>query len=144
MKVCFKCREEKPIGDFYKHKEMADGHLNKCKECTKSDVRLHRSENNSVREYDRKRSKTPERRAHIAMVSKKWRMENPQGYKAHTALGNAVRDKKITKMPCEVCGNSRSHAHHDDYSKPLSVRWLCAMHHHRLHASNKLVHPAPQ
>lgn len=134
MKVCFKCKKTKPLDEFYKHKKMADGHLGKCKDCTQEDVRLHRYLSDSVREYDRERSKTPERRSYLAAVSKKWRAENPEGYKAHTALGNAVRDKKIIKMPCEVCGNKRSHAHHDDYSKPLEVKWLCAMHHHRLHA----------
>lgn len=36
-KVCFKCESEKPLTAFYKHKAMGDGHLGKCKTCTKSD-----------------------------------------------------------------------------------------------------------
>ena len=54
MKVCFKCFAEKPLSDFYVHKAMADGHLNKCKDCTKKDVFRHREMNlEKVREYDR-------------------------------------------------------------------------------------------
>ena len=136
MKVCFKCKKTKTLNDFYKHKGMADGYLGKCKDCTKQDTRRHRFENESVREYDKKRYKIPERRAHVAMVSKKWRMENPEGYRAHTAIGNAIRDKKIIRMPCEVCGNKKTHAHHEDYSKPFEVKWFCPLHHHRLHAGN--------
>lgn len=39
-KVCFKCHREQDLECFYAHPEMKDGHLNKCKDCTKKDVRL--------------------------------------------------------------------------------------------------------
>lgn len=49
---------------------------------------------------------------------------------ARVAVGNAIQSGKLTKCPCEVCGTTHLvHAHHDDYSKALDVRWLCPKHH---------------
>jgi hypothetical protein len=53
-KVCFKCKVEKPLTEFYKHKQMGDGHLNKCKDCTKKDVKEKYSENIENPEYAEK------------------------------------------------------------------------------------------
>ncbi len=135
QKKCFKCDQVKPLEEFYKHSKMADGHLNKCKECAKSDVRKHRFENDSVRAYDRARyHNDPDRMMHIFENSIKWFNNNPEAKKAHDALNNAVRDKRIIKQPCSVCGSTyRIHGHHAEYSKPLEVKWLCAKHHQRLH-----------
>jgi hypothetical protein len=38
-KICFKCLVDKPLSDYYKHAQMGDGHLNKCKVCTKKDTK---------------------------------------------------------------------------------------------------------
>lgn len=135
MKRCFKCGKEKQLSEFYRHSMMADGHLNKCKTCTKSDVRRHRSENESVRAYDRQRyAENSQRRKSVQKIAADWRVKNPDRYRAQNKVNNAIRDGKLKKQSCEVCGDKNVHAHHDDYSKPLEVRWLCPLHHHREHA----------
>ncbi|MDD3443188.1 MAG: hypothetical protein PHW89_07990 [Sulfurimonas denitrificans] len=44
MKKCFKCGIDKELDEFYIHKQMLDGRLNKCKECTKKDVKDNQTE----------------------------------------------------------------------------------------------------
>lgn len=38
---------------------------------------------------------------------------------------HAIESGKLVRQPCEKCGSEPTEAHHDDYSKPLDVRWLC-------------------
>lgn len=52
---------------------------------------------------------------------------------ARQYLNVYLRRGKVVKKPCEVCGSENSQAHHDDYSKPLEVRWFCREHHLDLH-----------
>lgn len=133
MKKCFKCGEVKTLSDFYKHKAMGDGHLNKCKECTKEDVRERRRTNPKVQEYDRLRGNRQD-----PDYQKQYRKRYPNKYKAHRLINNGIRDGKISsKNSCEECFSEFSvEAHHDDYSKPLDVRWLCALCHKRWHSKN--------
>jgi hypothetical protein len=129
MKTCFKCGTEKPLEEFYTHPRMADGHLNKCKECTKRDVRVDRQTNPRSREYDRRRYRdNPERKRILIEKAREARLLNPIKYRARTALGNAVRSGRIAKpTTCSVCGCTprKLEGHHPDYLKPLEVVWCC-------------------
>lgn len=128
-----------PIGEFYTHSQMGDGHLNKCKACVRQRVRTHRAVNEHVREYDRERAKTPARRSARKRVVGRWGSENPVKKKATYAVNNAVRDGRIEKLPCHFCGADESlEAHHHDYARPLDVVWLCVKCHRRYHALHNL------
>ena len=132
-KKCFKCGAVKNLSEFYRHSMMADGYLNKCKECTKADVSKHRAENiEKIREYDRDRSKLPHRIEKNRIVSAEWRKSNPERRKAQLIAGYAIKKGFLVKQPCLICGK-KAQAHHPDYDLPLSVVWLCSSHHKQTH-----------
>ena len=55
-KQCFKCLVTKPLDCFYKHSKMADGHVNKCKECNKKDVSANYREHiDHYKQYEKSR-----------------------------------------------------------------------------------------
>ena len=103
MKICFKCLKEKPLTEFYKHSKMADGHLNKCKECNKSDVKkdyYRKSEDVLFVEKERERSREKyhrlnyKERSKILNEDKPWKNSNkykglhkkfkvPKGFELH-------------------------------------------------------------
>lgn len=66
-----------------------------------------------------------------------WRQANADKYRAHLAVQRGLKSGDLVRQPCEVCGHPRTDAHHDDYSEPLTVRWLCRQHHTRLHGGGE-------
>jgi hypothetical protein len=141
MKKCFRCNTVKPLDAFYKHPEMADGHLNKCIECTKPDVRRNRRvKAEYYRRYDMERFRNdPKRRAQHKANCILYTIRHADRRHAHAVLHNAVKSGKVVKGPCAVCGEKRVEGHHFDYSKPLEVIWLCKAHHNAIHHPEKPV-----
>ena len=68
-----------------------------------------------------------------------WRLTHPMTEEqkmkgnARAYLHTYVKRGKVKRKPCQVCGSVFAHAHHEDYSKPLEVEWLCKKHHLQLH-----------
>lgn len=124
LKRCFKCLRDLPIECFYRHKQMADGRLSKCGDCTRADVKLHRAQNvERVRAYDRARSKRPESIAVRTATTAAWRKQYPERARAQTTAARAGLDAPAL---CEGCNLDRKlEKHHPDYSKPVVVVWLC-------------------
>jgi hypothetical protein len=65
----------------------------------------------------------------MAEYLSKYAAQNPEKRKAKQAVNNAVYRGKLLKTPCRDCGDPNSEGHHEDYSKPLEVIWLCRKHH---------------
>lgn len=133
-KNCFKCMTIKPLSEFYKHSAMGDGHLNKCKTCTKNDSTTHRNKNlEKIRAYDKTRSKESARLKLASEVNKAWRNEDKRRVVAHSAVARAIKKGELVRKPCIRCNEQKSLAHHEDYDKPLDVMWLCQPCHKQRH-----------
>jgi len=137
-KKCFKCNAVKLLEEFYKHPNMPDGHVNKCKECNKNDVTTHRNKNlEKVREYDRARGKESKRIKATTEITRAWRAEDSRRNVAHNQVAKAVRNGTLVRQPCVRCDETKSIAHHEDYDHPLVVMWLCQPCHKQRHKELK-------
>lgn len=132
-RTCKKCGLTKPVSDFYLRQ------CYECKECSKKRIRENRAANiEYYRAFDNARAnlphrvdarnnyqKTEEGQIASSRAKRRYSQKNPEKRIAHTMVWHAVRNGTLTPKPCESCGASPAQAHHDDYSRPLDVRWLC-------------------
>lgn len=135
-KICLKCQQRKPLSDFYRHPHMADGHVNKCKFCTKIDVLVNRAKRSDYYiAYDRKRGQRPERKDAYRRKRIAYRLRHPERTAVYCKVYRAKKaGVLIPPIRCPGCGEEHQiHAHHEDYSRPLSVTWICARCHHEHH-----------
>ena len=114
---CIACKEVKHKDFFAKQADRASGVHSKCKNCSRAYSREHYRRN---KESYLKRGETY--------------AKNSVKTKAKKAVHYALKIGKLIKQPCEKCGAEKADAHHDDYAKPLEVRWLCRSHHIAWHA----------
>lgn len=150
-KVCKECGVLKPYTAYNKNYVKIGEVLHVCKACLNIRAKTYRQNNlEKWREYDRARAFLPHRvearrknqkrwttdpelkKLHQTRT-KEWQLKNTEKRAAHVLVGNYLRDGKIIKKPCERCGSEHSEAHHDDYSKPLEIMWLCKTHHGHRH-----------
>lgn len=92
----------------------------------------HRKYESAYFENDTNKEK---RNAHSARYRKEPHLVHK--YQARLETRKAIKKGILIKMPCEVCGGPKVDAHHDDYSKPLEIRWMCRVHHLQYHSSER-------
>lgn len=117
LKLCRRCMEEKPIEGFRHNRRNKDGLQDWCKACMNA--------------YN---SALPTNTQKLRRATASYAKRNPLKIRARNAFHTALYYGRITKKPCEVCGDAKSQGHHEDYTKPLDVRWLCLKHHREEHA----------
>ena len=135
-KVCKQCGEQKELAEYYRRSATADGYFGKCKVCVSGDAKTRRQD--------------PERRDKVLIqdmqAHRRWRQANPIKLAEDTLRYQRNNKEKVRAWQmvarnleapdaCSECGSTfHIQAHHDDYSKPLDVRWLCAACHKQHHA----------
>jgi hypothetical protein len=138
---CKSCGKDGGQDEFYVSNST------RCKGCIKASVTANRIANiEHYRSFDRLRGSLPHRvaaraeyratdayKASHTKALKKQIEAHPVKAKARYAVSNAIRDGRLMRLPCMVCG-IKAEAHHPDYDRPLDVVWLCSSHHKQAHA----------
>ena len=115
MKTCPTCKTEKPESDFGFRDALHTRRQTVCRECNK-------------RSAAKLRAKlTPEKQASANASKRNWKQSNPAKTKAVRILNFEIESGRLVRpLNCDKCGSHcKPEAHHDDYSKPLAVVWLC-------------------
>lgn len=113
MKVCSICKVAKPLTEFYVTPSKPGGYYDYCRPCDRE----------RVREY----SKTPNGKLSTIARTRRKAKKFPDKMKAQQQLRNAVKTGLVIRPTvCDNCqSGGRIDGHHEDYSKPLDVMWLC-------------------
>ena len=134
QRKCNCCKLKKSLENDFYWDSTNTRYETQCKKCRVLKQKItQRKTYNSANEHKRylKRKANGE----FEGAWRKWREKYPEKYKARQQLRNAVKAGKIEKGSCmanDGC-KGRLEAHHDDYSKPLEVKWLCQKHHKEHH-----------
>lgn len=127
--ICTKCNKEKElILENFSRRANTFGWQKQCKKCLNLlSIQYARRDYDKEKEHQKYLLRKAKGK-HIES-ERRQRARFPEKYKARYTLRHAVKKGDVVKTTCEVCNNPVVEAHHDDYSKPLDVRWLCRKHH---------------
>jgi hypothetical protein len=152
-RVCSVCSIDKPLDDFEKRKNGSHGRSWRCKTCSsRKSAIYYRANLETRRNAKRKASMNREPGFYSRYQRLSWDEECERyGHdrrtaktKVRLAVAKGILVKPTVCEECEKDTPSRHlHGHHDDYSKPLEVRWLCkachARHHRRIESGSRVI-----
>lgn len=163
-RICTICKIEKSYDCFYKSKKGKNGHAEQCKLCRLAKDREYYKNNpeiclakhqrwakrnpksilkNQRAYYHRNKERILEklresRKGNGYQHTKAYRKRNREKIECHNFVRLAVKFGHLKRPDfCEKCKNNcKPHAHHNDYTKPLDVVWLCRKCHAEEHRTS--------
>lgn len=135
MKRCNSCGVEKPLEDFRRQASTKSGRQSQCKKCANARLDVWRAR---TREHRLAYNRTYYASVKGREVVRRYQAKKPAKKAAQTAANRAIeRGDLIRPDICQGCFKPRRvEAHHDDYARPLVVRWLCRGCHKSWHRIN--------
>ncbi len=106
--------------------------------------KLYHQNATEIREQQNKLKKDPAKKKKMADYMRRYRKEKyGMQTNAHKILEYALKiGHLIRPSKCEVCMKEcKPDGHHEDYSKPLEVKWVCHVCHHHIHGKLLDVQP---
>ncbi len=136
-KTCTRCKIEKSRSEFHKDTSRGDGLQCGCKECRREYQQKYRKTERgkaTQRRGNKKYYQTESSKDTHRTALRKYRLLYPERIKARRVVNNAIRSGRLIRPShCESCMKKRfAESHHEDYSKPLDVDWLCNECHNKL------------
>ena len=160
LKRCRDCGEDKERSEFSTRLAAADGLLGSCKACRKTYMAAYRAANierkqayqaeyrtinrDRILQQEAAYRQLPSSKAAQLVTKKKYKAKNKEKVSAHAKVHYAIKTGVLVRPgKCSRCPVTRGiEGHHEDYSKPLEVDWLCndcheARHQEIKHAANR-------
>jgi len=132
---CGICHIVKPVCEFSKDNSYNSGYSNKCKLCKKNWDKTHYNREEQIDRCGRYYAQNKTKILNKNIEYQKKARQTEEGHKKYIAYQKVCYHKRVGSLipqPCEVCG-LKAQAHHDNYDKPLDVKWLCSKHHREVH-----------
>jgi hypothetical protein len=116
-KKCFKCGIIKPLNEYYIHIKMADGRLNKCKDCTKLDVKKTLENNLKDPKWVQKEKYRNREKYHRLNYKDKHKQESEYQKKRLKVYYDKYPEKKMAKNKTSHIKSVKGHLHHWSYNE---------------------------